>query len=147
MTHVTRETRVAFESLDELTDHLVERLSELLDFAVGSIHLESRRERAVGDQRGREGDLLERANGPARDPDAAAHAHDRGEERPETEHECQQAQGLFQVGELKHLEDLGFHRGNRHADHEDDVSVGVQGLFGRVTGAHRLDGGLLHVQR
>ena len=75
----------------------VERLSELLDFAVGSIHLESRRERAVGDQRGREGDLLERANGPARDPDAAAHAHDRGEERPETEHECQQAQGLFQV--------------------------------------------------
>ena len=84
---VAREARVAFETLHELTDHLVEGLGQLLDFAVGAIHLETCREGAVGDQGGREGDLLERPHRSTRDPDPTTHTDDRREDGAENQGE------------------------------------------------------------
>ena len=77
---VTRKARVALESLDELTHHLVERFGELLDLAVRPGDLEPRREVSLGDGARGERDALEGAHGSPRHPEAAADADERRRE-------------------------------------------------------------------
>src|SRR5664280_3913441 len=81
VTDVTRETRVAFNSLDEPAHHGVERFGELLHLTVGLADDQTRREFTLGDQGRRGRNVLERSNGTPGHPETTTDADERREQR------------------------------------------------------------------
>ena len=142
---VTGETRVALHPVDELADHLVERVSELLHLQVGASDLQARRQVAVGDGRRRHRDPLEGTYGAAGHPQPARDADQGGGERPEAEHEHQVAQRVFERIERVDLEELRLDGRYRNAHDEDDAPVHVENLGRRIAGCDLRDDVLRHV--
>lgn len=83
--HVAREAGVTLEAVDQLADHLVKGVGELLHFAVGPGDLQAGGEAAVGDGGRGEGDLLQGSHGSPRHPKPAGDSDKGGDEGSGTE--------------------------------------------------------------